>query len=228
MVSTSHERAASAAAGVRELLDVPVPPRAVLISALASYAGQVVAGLAGWPLWAKVAATLLPWAPLFGRGVAHAGRTSGWLALYTVLVVTQVGHVLEHVAQIVQIHGLGLAGKEARGVFGALDVEWVHFAWNAWILVAVVLLLRHLPGNGWLGVALVVAGWHMVEHAVTLWTYLSTGVAGSPGLLGAGGAIAGGGPLPRPDLHLVYNLIETLPLVAGFLFEAGRSRFGKE
>jgi hypothetical protein len=144
------------------------------------------------------------------------------LALYAVLVVSQTGHVLEHVAQMVQIHGLHLTGKQARGVVGTLDVEWVHFAWNAWILVAVVLLLRHFPGNRWLWLTLVIAGWHMVEHGYVLTVYLSTGVAGTPGLLGAGGAIAGGGPLLRPDLHFLYNVVETLPLMAGFLCEAAR------
>ena len=211
------------AAGLLGLLEVPVPPHAILASALGSYAGQVVAGLAGWPLWAKVTATLLPWVPLFGKGVAHTGRTSGWLAFFTVLVVTQTGHLLEHVAQMVQIHALHLAGKQARGVFGVFDIEWVHFVWNAWVLVAVVLLLRQLSGNRWLWLALVVAGWHMVEHTYILSVYLSTGVPGTPGLLGAGGAIAGGGPLVRPDLHFLYNVVETLPLVAGFVFEARRT-----
>jgi hypothetical protein len=45
--------------------------------------------------------------------------------------------------------------------------------------------------------------------------YLRTGIVGSPGLLAHGGAIAGGLPLIRPDLHFLYNLIEeTLILIA--------------
>jgi hypothetical protein len=45
---------------------------------------------------------------------------------------------------------------------------------------------------------------------------LQTGVAGLPGLLAQGGAVVGGLPISRPDLHFLYNLIETVPLVLGF------------
>jgi hypothetical protein len=50
-------------------------------------------------------------------------------------------------------------------------------------------------------------------------TYLRTGVVGSPGLLSAGGLIAGGLPLARPDLHFLYNVAETLPLLFGWKVE---------
>jgi hypothetical protein len=41
-------------------------------------------------------------------------------------------------------------------------------------------------------------------------------VSGTPGLWSQGGAIGGGLPLSRPDLHFLYNIVETAPLVAGF------------
>ena len=41
-------------------------------------------------------------------------------------------------------------------------------------------------------------------------------VPGDPGLLAAGGALAGGGPFARPDLHFAYNLLEMLFLAAGY------------
>src|SRR2546426_12834154 len=47
-------------------------------------------------------------------------------------------------------------------------------------------------------------------------TYLRNGIAGSPGLLSAGGLIAGALPITRPDLHFLYNLAETTPLLAGW------------
>src|SRR5439155_25175300 len=121
-----------------------------------------------------------------------------WLALFYVLVASQIGHIAEHIAQMVQIHLLGLSGPNARGIVGTFDVEWVHFAWNAWILGAVLLLLTHYRGNSWLWVTAILAGWHGVEHAYLLATYLSTGVAGTAGLLASGGAIAGGLPIGRP------------------------------
>ncbi|MEW6473223.1 MAG: hypothetical protein AB1679_13205 [Actinomycetota bacterium] len=144
----------------------------------------------------------------------------GWLAFFVLLVVTQTAHVGEHAAQLVQIHGLGREGPAARGVVGQLDIEWVHFLWNIWILGAVAALVRHYRQNRWLQGVLVIAAWHAFEHAGLLTTYLTTGVAGTPGLLARGGALAGGLPIARPDLHFLYNLLETLPLVAGALAEA--------
>lgn len=82
-----------------------------------------------------------------------------------------------------------------------LDIEWVHFIWNLWILVALVVLLVGFPRNRWLWLAGALSLWHLVEHVSIMSVYRSTGIAGSPGLLSAGGVIAGGLPLARPDLH---------------------------
>ena len=117
--------------------------------------------------------------------------------------------------QVTQLRVLGLSGENAHGVIGALDIEWVHFVWNAWILVAVALLLGPFRANPWLWLTLPLAAWHLAEHVVLLATYLATGEVGSPGLLAMGGLLGGGLPLARPDLHLVYNLAETLPLIIG-------------
>lgn len=51
-----------------------------------------------------------------------------------------------------------------------------------------------------------------------MFTYLATGVPGTPGLLSKGGLIGGGLPLTRPDLHFLYNLIETVPLTIAFVY----------
>jgi hypothetical protein len=47
---------------------------------------------------------------------------------------------------MVQLHVLGLTGPDARGIFGTLDIEWVHFLWNTWVLVAVAVLVPQ-PGQ---------------------------------------------------------------------------------
>jgi len=142
-----------------------------------------------------------------------------WLTLLSILAVSQSAHLFEHVAQMVQIHILGLSGANAQGIVGQLNIEWVHFIWNTWVLVAIVTLLPRFPRNWWLiGVALL-AGWHLLEHAVIMVTYLRTGTVGSPGLLSAGGLINGGLPLARPDLHFLYNLAETIPLLVGWRVE---------
>jgi hypothetical protein len=61
--------------------------------------------------------------------------------------------------------------------------------------------------------------WHEFEHARIMVTFLTTGLAGTPGLLSQGGAVGGGLPLPRPDVHFFYNLIETVPLVLAFVWQ---------
>jgi hypothetical protein len=38
-----------------------------------------------------------------------------------------------------------------------------------------------------------------------------------------GGAFAGGLPMARPELHFVYNLLETLPLISGFILQVRRA-----
>lgn len=200
-----------------------VSPRTAALCALTALGGLAFAMLQGWPLWAAGLAVVLPWLPLFVADVARTYRRYQWLALFYTLLVTQTGHFLEHVAQMIQLRLLGLTGPAARGVFGALDVEWVHFVWNTWVIVAVAVLLTRFGPNRWLWLAALLAGWHEIEHLYIFSVYLRTGVAGTPGFLSQGGALGGGLPLSRPDLHFLYNLAETLPLLVGFVLQVRRT-----
>jgi len=138
------------------------------------------------------------------------------MAAFTFLLLAQTGHLLEHVAQMVQIHTLGLTGSDARGIVGQLDIEWVHFVWNAVVVVLLGILLFHFRSNGWLVAAGVFAAWHLVEHDVIMVSFLATGIPGSPGLLAAGGALGGGLPVSRPDLHFLYNVVETALIAVAY------------
>jgi hypothetical protein len=187
-------------------------------AALALIGATAGVGLAaaGAPIWLLGVIGLLPWLPLLAATVLLTARAAdGWLALYLVVALTQTGHVGEHVVQVVQLRLLGLGGEHAHGVFGALDIEWVHFGWNAWILIAVAVLLTRFRRNPWLWLTLPLAAWHLGEHVVLIAIYLASGTAGDPGLLASGGLLGGGLPLARPELHLAYNLAETLPLLIG-------------
>lgn len=203
----------------RFLVVQSVPRSILLITAAVSMAGALLAALQVWPAWAIGAVVLLPWVPVLTSEVAWTYRHYGWLALFYLLVVTQGGHVVEHLVQMIQLHLLGFRGPAARGVFGMLDIEWVHFLWNTWVLAAVSLLLWRFRANRWLWATLALAAWHETEHIVMMATYLGRGVAGSPGLLARGGLLAGGVPVTRPDLHFLYNLIETTPLVIAFVVQ---------
>lgn len=139
-----------------------------------------------------------------------------WIALFGTLVASQLGHVVEHIVQVFQIHVLDMRAPDARGLLSPLDTEWVHFLWNDWILVAIALLLVAYPAIRSLWIAAAFSTWHAIEHAYLVSGYLVTGLSGQPGLLAAGGLIGGGLPLSRPDLHLLYNLAEVIPLLIAF------------
>lgn len=145
-----------------------------------------------------------------------AGIRPFWIALFGTLVVSQLGHVVEHIVQVFQIHVLDMRAPDARGLLSPLDTEWVHFLWNDWILIAIALLLVAYPGIRSLWVAAAFSTWHAIEHAYLVAGYLVTGISGQPGLLAAGGLIGGGLPISRPDLHLLYNLAELIPLLLAF------------
>ena len=196
-----------------------ISPRTAVRVGLISAGGLAFGTLEGWALWETGLVGLLPWIPLFVRQLTWVYRRYQWLALFYALVVTQTGHFVEHVSQMVQIHVLGLQGAAARGIFGSLDIEWVHFVWNTWVLIAVLALLRPYGSNGWLRLSVLLTGWHELEHVYIFSVYLQTGISGTPGLLSSGGLIGGGLPVSRPDLHFLYNLAETVPLLLGFVFQ---------
>jgi hypothetical protein len=198
-------------------------PQLVGVTALTSGASLAVAIIQHWPLWGLGFAAVMPWIPLLVAETAWMYRHYGYLALFYVLVVTQTGHLFEHVAQVTQIHVFHLAGASARGIFGTLDLEWVHFIWNSWVLLAVLLLLPRFRTNPWLWATLGLSVWHEIEHLVVFFVYLTTGKSGTPGLLARGGLIGGGLPIPRPDLHFFYNLVETVPLVIGLVWQLHRA-----
>jgi hypothetical protein len=188
----------------------------VLLAALVSSGLQVMAVGLGWPLQAAVQLVLLPWVAILVRELAGAYRDRFWLGLFSALLVFQGGHFLEHSIQMWQIHVLNLQGPDARGLVSVLDVEWVHFVFNSWVLLASALLLYRFRRSGWLRAMVIFSAWHEVEHAYLLRVFLTTGQAGTPGLLAQGGAILGGLPVPRADLHFLYNLVEVALLVAAF------------
>ncbi|HTD63409.1 MAG TPA: hypothetical protein VK732_01595 [Verrucomicrobiae bacterium] len=146
-----------------------------------------------------------------------------WIALLGFLAVAQTAHLLEHVVQMVQIHVLHLSGAAAQGIIGQLNIEWVHFSWSALVLITLLALLPHFRANPWLIAVTPLAGWHFIEHSVMIATYLQTGVSGTPGLLSSGGLLFDGLPIARPDLHFLYNLVETVPLLFAWVVELRRS-----
>src|SRR6059036_3969137 len=95
-----------------------VAPITIGLTILVSLGSLSFALLQGWPLWAVGVATVIPWLPIFTIDVARIFRLYQWPVLFYFLVVTQTGHFLEHVAQMIQIHVLALTGP-TRVAFSA-------------------------------------------------------------------------------------------------------------
>ncbi len=193
-----------------------VPLYAVVLASLSSFA-LLVTHMLGWELWKVAILILIAWLPIWIVKTTSLYRQYHWLALFFVLVIGQSVHFTEHIAQMIQIHILGLSGTQAHGIIGMLDLEWVHFVFDAgWVPMCVyTLFFIFRKSNPWLWFLAVIVTWHALEHFAIMSVYLRTGLVGTPGLLAHGGAIAGGLPLSRPDLHFLYNLAEeTLILIA--------------
>lgn len=80
-----------------------VPVRIVVITALASYLLQIGAIIQGQPLYLIALFTLLPWIPLFAFEGIWKVRHFGWIAVFFIIVILQIGHLGEHVTQVAQI-----------------------------------------------------------------------------------------------------------------------------
>lgn len=206
----------------KQMISIHSVPLPLILLTAGISVGLVTTFWLGWAIWQVAILVILAWLPLFFLKTVSIHRQYGWLAFFFILVVTQGAHFLEHVAQMVQIHLLGLSGLQARGILGMLDIEWVHFIWNSWVLVCVVLLVFLFRKNPWLWALLLISTWHEIEHIYIMSVFLRTGHVGSPGLLASGGAIGGGLPLSRPDLHFYYNLLEELILIIAYLYQIQR------
>lgn len=154
---------------------------------------------------------------------ASPGRA--WRLFAVLFAISQVGHLGEHVVQEVQLRIQHRPLADAHGAAGAaLDVESVHLAWNAFVLLGAVLLLWRIGRHPVLWAAVAFAAWHLAEHITMMWTYITTGRSGAPGLLARGGHLGGGLPIARPDLHFLYNVVEAALVVAAAWVFVHRAR----
>jgi len=184
-----------------------VPGRIILLAAATSAALASGAVLMAWPLWAVALAAILPLVPpcLF-EGIWKYDHY-GFLSIFFGIGLLQLGHLGEHTAQLLQLVIYNGDLRMAHGVFGALDFEAVHFAWDTAAWLGAGALVCRFRFNRWLWISLAFASVHQVEHfylfslsKLDLSFYLRGGFAG---IMGQGGLV--GSPLGRPYVHFLYN-----------------------
>src|SRR5258708_17135148 len=145
---------------------LPAPLFAIVLASFTSF-GLLVMHLMGWELWVVGLVILLAWFTIFVRVTGAIYRQYRWLAFFFVLLIAQSVHFTEHIAQMIQIHLLGLSGMQAHGIIGMLDLEWVHFIFDAgWVPICVyTLFFIFRKSNPWLWVLLPIVTLHALEHS---------------------------------------------------------------
>lgn len=137
-------------------------------------------------------------------------------ALVAFAVVT-LAHWAEHLVQAVQIWLLDQPRPAARGLLGQVfpglvHSEWLHYLYAAVMLVGLGLLLPAFGGRArrWWTAALIIQIWHHAEHALLLYqAQVGDNLLGKPVPTSLMQLL-----VPRVELHLVYNAIVTIPMLA--------------
>ena len=138
---------------------------------------------------------------------------------FVVLLLIQGYHQIDSALRVVQ--RFILYAPEANGLIGQyFDLEPLHLAYNIPILCFSLLVYRlsgaHKP-DGWtrgmtawwlLTIALILQGYHLIEHLFKIWQFIETGREGTPGILG--------NALDPIWLHFIINTLASLPVVAAF------------
>jgi hypothetical protein len=134
-----------------------------------------------------------------------------WIYLTIVII-----HWLEHLFQAAQIWILGLPRPEALGALGyvfpwLVKSEVMHFTYAVLMFIGLVLLRPGFRGTAkaWWTVSLGIQTWHLVEHSLLqLQAITGQNLFGSPVPTSILQQV-----IPRPELHLLYNLAVFIPMV---------------
>lgn len=134
-----------------------------------------------------------------------------------------VAHWAEHLLQAWQVYGMHWHLSEARGLLGyyfpwLVTSEWLHFAYAVVMVIGFAALKDGFQGRSrtWWNIALGVQTWHLVEHTL-LFLQAMTGIHlfGLPQPTSLLQLV-----IPRVELHLFYNTIVTIPMLAGMYHHA--------
>jgi hypothetical protein len=177
------------------------------------------AAVLGWPSRrAHVAAWL--------NGPGHARALVVFLALVC-------AHMLEHVAQAIQVYALGWPRDQALGLLGLVwpwlvQSEWLHFTDVLLTLVGLLILRSGFRGEArrWWTAAIIVGTWHLFEHSLLLGQALTRSTLwGAPQPTSVLQLI-----VPRIELHLVYNGVVLAAIFTALAYQqrGGRRRRARQ
>lgn len=205
-----------------------IPPNILGITVAASWLGMVATIILHYPLWVIGIVTFLPWVPILCSEALWKYRHYAWFALFEILLVAQSLHMIEHFAQLIEVDVVGWPRALSTGIIGTLNVEYVHFTFDTFLLIGTaILLFGKFRRNIALWIALIVAIWHAAEHWYITYFYTFDypnydpnnphGLHAQEGMLGRSGLLWPSSPFPRIELHFLYNLLYTIPLLCAFV-----------
>lgn len=133
-----------------------------------------------------------------------------------VYVAVVLAHWLEHLFQGYQIWILDMPRPESLGALGYLfpwlvKSELMHFGFAVFMLVGLIVLAQGFSGRAakWWIASLAIQSWHFVEHAL-----LQGQTAVGANLFHSEIPMSVFQQwIPRPELHLIYNLAVFIPMV---------------
>jgi hypothetical protein len=138
-----------------------------------------------------------------------------------VFMIVVLAHWAEHLAQGWQVYVLGWPRHHAGGVLGLrypwlVSTELLHYGYALVMLIGIWFLRKGFTGRSgkWWTAALIIQFWHHFEHLLLIGqATFHHNLFGSPVPTSIVQQI-----IPRIELHLFYNTIVFVPMVAGMYY----------
>lgn len=140
-----------------------------------------------------------------------------------VYIAIVLGHFSEHLVQVYQVYVMGWLPKQAGGVLGLwfpwlAESEVLHILYNGSMWIGIILLYQGIksiqgPTKTYWNIALVFQSWHLFEHVILMYQYLTKNFWFGGTVQTSVGQIW----FSRVELHFFYNLIVFIPLAIAFV-----------
>jgi hypothetical protein len=162
------------------------------------------------------------------RGRILPGRLD---AVFAALIAVMAAHEAEHFAQLLQKEAFpNRCPGDCRGALGFIfDIEWVHFAYNTSIFLALAGFVAaygfwrpewrrlHPWSVGALGAGVLIQSYHVVEHVAKLDQWFANGhKSPTPGILGQSLGAPEAHSFSLIELHFILNTTVFICVIVGY------------